>query len=111
MNPAEVALPSGIGLGTRLADYEVVSLLDEGGMGRVFLARHTASGQRVAIKTLRSREPATLAHFRREIVVLGALNHPAIVPFRAHGVVEGEPWYAMDLLEGATLEDALRGAS
>jgi tetratricopeptide (TPR) repeat protein len=108
MNHAESTLASGIGVGTRLAEYELISLLDEGGMGRVFVAQSVISGQRVALKTLRSREPGMLTHFRREIGVLSALRHPAIVPFRAHGVVDGEPWYAMDLLEGATLEDALR---
>ena len=107
MNPADAPLPSAIGLGTRLAEYEVVSLLDEGGMGRLFVARSVESGRSVAVKTLRSREPGMIAHFRREIAVLSALEHPAIVPFRAHGVTDGEPWYAMDLLEGATLEDAL----
>jgi eukaryotic-like serine/threonine-protein kinase len=107
MRHAEVSPTIGIGTGTRLAEYEVISLLDEGGMGRVFEARHLLTGQRVAIKTLRSREPGMLAHFRREIAVLSALRHAAIVPFRAHGVEDGEPWYAMDLLVGATLRHAL----
>jgi hypothetical protein len=111
MNKAEATPPSVIAPGTRLADYEVLSLLDEGGMGRVFVARHFETGERVAVKTLRSREPGTITHFRREIGVLRALSHPAIVPFRAHGVVEGEPWYAMDLLEGVTLRDALRAVA
>jgi tetratricopeptide (TPR) repeat protein len=107
MSHADATLPSGIGPGTRLADYDVLSLLGEGGMGRVFVAANVTSGQRVAVKTLRSREPGMLTHFRREIGVLSALRHPAIVPFRAHGVLDGEPWYAMDLLEGVTLRDAL----
>ena len=111
MNHGDIALPSVIGVGTRLAEYEIVSLLDEGGMGRVFVAENLLTRQRVAVKTLRSREPSMIAHFRREIGVLSTLRHPAVVPFRAHGVVDGEPWYAMDLLEGVKLKDALREAA
>jgi serine/threonine protein kinase len=40
-------------IGLRLNNYEVVSLLGEGGMGTVYLARHTFMGRRVAIKFLR----------------------------------------------------------
>jgi tetratricopeptide (TPR) repeat protein len=108
MNHVEGSPPSVIRIGTRLDEYEVVSLLEEGGMGRVFVAENLLTGQRAAVKALRSREPGMITHFRREIHVLRTLSHPAIVPFRAHGVVDGEPWYAMDLLEGATLKDALR---
>ena len=107
MTSADVPLPSVIGLGSRLDEYEVVALLEEGGMGRLFVARSVVSGERVAVKTLRSREPGMITHFRREIGVLSTLRHPVIVPFRAHGVADGEPWYAMDLLEGVTLKDAL----
>lgn len=76
-------------------------------MGRVFSAVDVRSGHRVAIKTLVSRDAVGIEYFRREIETLSTLRHPAIVPFREHGENEGLPWYAMDLLEGYTLRDAL----
>jgi hypothetical protein len=107
MGTAEGSIRGGISPGTRVGDYEVGALLAQGGMGRVFSAIHRETGQKLAIKTLLSREPELVEYFRREIKTLSALDHPAVVPFRAHGVLHGEPWYAMDLLEGATLRHAV----
>src|SRR5688572_25928171 len=107
MGPAESSISSNIAPGTRLGDYEVGALLAQGGMGRVFSATHHETGQRLAIKTLLSRDPQLIECFRREIKTLSTLDHPTVVPFRAHGVLHGEPWYAMDLLDGATLRHAL----
>ncbi|HTQ06182.1 MAG TPA: protein kinase [Polyangiaceae bacterium] len=101
----------GIGPGTRLVDYEIVGPIGQGGMGRVFEAVHAVTGERVAIKTLLSRDRGHLESFEGEVATLSELRHPGIVTFRDHGVLGGQPWYAMDLLEGFTLRDALRGTA
>jgi tetratricopeptide (TPR) repeat protein len=95
--------------GLSLGDYRIDRALGAGGMGRVLAATHVRTGQRVAIKTLLSREAVDTEYFRREIETLSALRHEAIVRFRDHGVFEQRPWYAMDLLEGETLRDVLGG--
>lgn len=108
MNLAECPPPSSaLGPGKNLGHYELVTELQSGGMGRVFLAIDRRSGHRVAIKTLVSRDAVGTESFRREIETLSTLHHPAVVPFREHGLSEGQPWYAMDLLEGCTLRDVL----
>jgi serine/threonine protein kinase len=54
--------------GSRLAHYEVVSLLGKGGMGEVFKARDTTLGREVAVKILPeafTKDPERLARFER----------------------------------------------
>ena len=93
--------------GVRVGHYEIVTEVQRGGMGCVFSAIDSRSGHRVALKTLVSRDAVGTEYFRREIETLSTLRHPAIVPFREHGVSDGQLWYAMDLLEGCTLRDVL----
>lgn len=98
---------AGFAAGAQLGAYVLAEPLGAGGMGRVFAATHSLTGERVAVKTLITRGPVTLEYFRREIETLQGLRHPAIVPLRDQGVLDGQPWYAMTLLEGVTLRDAL----
>src|SRR6185503_7832508 len=63
------------------------------------------NGQRAALKTVRLPKPALLASLRREILRLERLRHPGVVRVLEHGVHEGLPWYAMELLEGTTWRD------
>jgi eukaryotic-like serine/threonine-protein kinase len=68
-------------IGTRIAHYEIVAPLGAGGMGEVFLARDARLEREVAVKLLParfSRDPESLARFRREALTLAALNHPNI---------------------------------
>ena len=68
--------------GTRIASYEVLSLLGEGGMGAVYRARDSRLGRDVAIKVLAAnvaRDSTRLDRFRREAKVLAAIDHPNIV--------------------------------
>ena len=72
-------------------------------MGVVYRAEHTASGQRVALKSLYAPRQGALAGLRREIHALSRIRHPGVVRIVDHGVEQGLPWYAMELLEGTTL--------
>ena len=68
-------------IGTRLGQYEVVSLIGRGGMGEVYRARDLKLQGEVALKTLPplfENDPDRLARFQHEALVQGALNHPHI---------------------------------
>ena len=92
-----------------IGPYRIGDPLGEGGMGVVYRARHADTGEVVALKTVKVTAPRWLESIRREIDALTRISHPGIVRIVDHGVHEGRPWYAMDLLEGETLRNfALR---
>jgi len=98
----------------RVGPYDIVRVLGEGGMGVVYCARLPGSSRQVAIKTVPVAQENLLASMRREIYALGRLVHPGVVRVLMSGVEAGRPWYAMELLQGATLaalRDELWGLS
>src|SRR5690242_7911891 len=91
--------------------FELVRLADEGGMGSVWRARDRLTGEQCAVKLLGQANERWAERFRREAVVLSNLIHPAVVKYVAHGVTgSGEPWMAMEWLEGEPLSRRLRRA-
>ena len=86
-----------------IGQYRIVETIGQGGMGIVFRARHVSSERAVALKTVKLPAPRWLDSIRREIQALTRVRHPGVVRIVDHGVHEGRPWYAMDLLEGETL--------
>jgi serine/threonine protein kinase/tetratricopeptide (TPR) repeat protein len=89
-------------LPARVGPFDITGLLGEGGMGVVYSAR-TARGDLVAVKTVPSVDATLRSTLRREIHALSRLAHPGVVRVLASGVDGGRPWYAMELLQGATL--------
>ncbi len=82
--------------------------LARGGMGRVVLARDARIGRTVAIKELIARGASAAARFRREALLTARLQHPGIIPIYETGTWEdGEPFYAMKLVQGRTLADVI----
>ena len=77
-------------------------------MGIVHRAVRTDTGETVALKTVTTQGRLTVDAIQREIHVLASLDHPGIVRILAHGMFEGAPWYAMELLEGIDLEQHAR---
>src|SRR5262249_40947313 len=88
----------------RLGEFELLSELGRGGMGVVYRAWQPSLGRQVAVKALyRTGDPRAEARFAREIRALGHVEHPHLVKIYTSGS-EGEQWfYAMELVEGATL--------
>jgi serine/threonine protein kinase/tetratricopeptide (TPR) repeat protein len=86
-----------------LGPYRIVGLLGQGGMGRVYRGEHMQTGQTVAIKTIVVARLNVLQSLRREIHALSRLRHPGVVRVLDSGMIDGLPWYAMELLEGKTL--------
>ncbi len=100
-----------LGVGRRIADFELVGLLGQGGMGQVWEARQLSLGGRsVALKFVRPECATTqrLDLFQREARAGGRLHHPGLVSILAYGEEGDLAWIAMELVPGAwTLRDAM----
>jgi eukaryotic-like serine/threonine-protein kinase len=89
--------------------FELLSKLGEGGMGVVYEARDRERNMRVALKTLRHLDAASLYQFKREFRALSDLSHPNIVGLYEL-VSEGDDWYlSMELVEGEDIVAYMRG--
>ncbi len=85
----------------------VEHVVGSGAMGTVFRATDTSTGLPCALKVLRTGGHA--ARFVREVGVLARLEHPRIVRYLGHGTTaQGEPFLAMEWLEGEDLRARLR---
>jgi Tol biopolymer transport system component len=96
--------------GTKLGPYEILAPLGAGGMGEVYRARDTRLGREVALKILPDSfagEGDRLRRFEQEARAVAALNHPNILAIHDIGQNEGSPFLVSELLEGATLREAL----
>ena len=94
--------------------YEIEALAGVGGMGIVYRARDTASGARVALKTLRSMGPRAMRRFVEEAEMLATLEHPNIVRYLAHGVLGDRSLFlALEWIDGESLQSVIgrRGLS
>ncbi|MEQ8788707.1 MAG: protein kinase [Pirellulaceae bacterium] len=86
-----------------LGEFELLSTLGRGGMGVVYRAWQPSLGRQVALKCLMHSSDNSEARFAGEIRALGQVTHPHLVKIYTSGA-EGDHWfYAMELLEGATL--------
>ncbi|HET9704815.1 MAG TPA: protein kinase [Vicinamibacterales bacterium] len=92
--------------GSRIGSYEILSVLGEGGMGRVYRARDSKLQRHVAIKVLPeglATDPDRIARFEREARTLAALNHPHIA--QIYGTEQSGDTHAlvMELVDGEDL--------
>ncbi|REK21214.1 MAG: serine/threonine protein kinase [Planctomycetota bacterium] len=92
----------------RVGEFEVMGKIGVGAMGDVYRAWQPSLGRQVALKCMRRVGDARAeARFAREIRALGRVEHPHLVRIFTSGS-EGEHWfYAMELVEGATLSKVL----
>jgi Tol biopolymer transport system component len=98
-------------IGKRLAQYEVVEKLGEGGMGEVWKARDTALEREVAIKILPdafAQDAERLARFEREAKLLASLNHQGIAAVHGLHSEQGRRFLAMELVPGEDLGRRLK---
>jgi eukaryotic-like serine/threonine-protein kinase len=87
-----------------IGPYAIERVLGRGGMGVVYAGTRLDTGVRAAIKTVSATKADRIFQIRREIETLARLRHPGVVRILDHGVADGRPWYAMDLLDGLTLQ-------
>ena len=100
--------------GTRLGDFEILSLVGAGGMGEVYRALDRRLERDVAIKVLPrfvSFDPERLSRFEQEAKAAAALNHPNILAVFHMGTYEGAPYLVSELLEGETLREQIKRGS
>ncbi len=91
-------------IGSMLGRFCLETLLGEGGMGRVFEAWDPRLRRRVAIKTLRLREPEAVRRFVREGRLQASVSHPGICQVFEVGDEQVTPYLVMQRLHGQPLD-------
>ncbi len=91
-------------IGAKVGRYVVVDELGQGGMGRVVRAYDPKLRREVALKLLRaSADPAARSRIVREAQAMATLAHPNLVAVHDVDTHDGQPFIAMELVEGTTL--------
>ena len=95
--------------------YEILSLIGQGGMADVYMAKDTILNRVVAIKILReklSEDAMTLVRFQREASAASRISHPNVVDIYDVGEYNGMHYIVMEYIKGHTLKQliAKRGA-
>jgi len=97
--------------GQTIAHYQILSLLGEGGMGKVYLAQDAKLERRVALKVLSSlaaSDPTARERLLREARATARLDHPNICAVYEVGEDKGHSYIAMQCIEGETLDARLK---
>jgi len=93
--------------------YQVTHLIARGGMAMVYRAEDTLLNRAVALKILYpelSADPLFVERFRREAQAAANLSHPNIVPVFDWGEDSGTYFIVMELVDGTSLAEMLRGS-
>ncbi len=124
-----VDMAGNLPVGTKLGEFEITSLIGEGGFGIVYLAHDHSLQRRVALKEYmpsslaraRRRQPgavkserhretfeAGLKSFINEARLLASFDHPSLVKVYRFWEANGTAYMVMPFLEGTTLKDVLK---
>jgi serine/threonine protein kinase len=96
--------------GKKLGPFELLEQIGEGAMGAVYRAQHRKTGKFVAIKMIskpNEGDSTFSARFEREIKLLSQFRHPNIVRIHGDSEYHGVRYYAMELIDGRSLESIL----
>ena len=101
-----------LNVGTLFASrYEVVSILGQGGMGRVYKARDRELDKLIALKTIRldtAEGPDALVRFKQELLLARKVTHKNVVRIFDLGEAEGIKFFTMEYIEGDSLKALIR---
>jgi len=101
------------GVGQHVGDYEILSILGMGGMGKVYKVRNVIADRVEAMKILLpdlSSNQSLADRFLREIRLLATLNHPNIAALRTAMTFQNQLVMIMEFVEGETLANRLNRA-
>jgi len=91
--------------------YQIISLLGQGGMSAVYKAQDLLMKRVVAVKCLHARmlsDKNSILRFQKEAQAAGNLNHPHIVKIHQYGLdANKRPFLVMDYLEGESLQELI----
>jgi len=97
----------------QLGDFRLMREVGRGGMGAVFEAEQVSLGRRIALKILRFgpvSDADAIERFRREAETVAKLHHTNIVPIYSVGNQQGVNYYAMQFIEGQSLDRVLQSS-
>ncbi len=95
-------------IGSIIANYEIDELIDEGGMGSIYLGLHKFLPRKAAIKVLNpllSSKPEIIERFRNEALILSQLQHPNIVSLYDYIETKEGHFIIMEYIEGENLAE------
>lgn len=89
--------------------YQILRVIDQGGMGVVYEGRQTDLGRTVAVKMISGARlaPKMVARFRAEAEAAARVQHPNLVQVFEVGQVNGRPFFSMEFVAGGSLAQLL----
>jgi serine/threonine-protein kinase len=97
-------------IGQKLGSFRIEAKVGSGAMGVVYRAVHEPSGRPAAVKVITGEQlqkGTAFDRFEREAEIVQKLKHPNIVRFLGVGRYQGTNYFAMEFVEGPTLENVL----
>ena len=98
----------------KIDNFTLIRRVGAGAMGEVYLAQEAITNRKVALKLMQQRihsDPAAMERFRKEIEAVATLEHANIALFAGHGVYQGMPYMAMEMVDGVELGEFIKGGA
>lgn len=100
------SVDSKMAIPTKVGDYDILSKIAEGGMGTVYKARNSRTGEIVAVKILlpaTAKNPVLLKRFEQECRAAATLEHEHVVRVLDYCGVGASPYLVMEFVDGESL--------